>query len=84
MFIVTRYVRHNKVDKASEEYVKNKTLYKVWLYLFDAQGARFKRGKSRSRFYTLGMNIVFPILYNRTTLDERHYIYDDLNAGRPK
>lgn len=59
-----------------------KTLYKAWLYLFDAQGARFKRGKKRSRFYTLGMNLVWSVLYNRTTLDERHQIYDELNAGK--
>lgn len=59
-----------------------KMLYKAWLYLFDAQGARFKRGKKRSRFYTIGMDLIWPVLYNRTTLDERHQIYDELNAGK--
>ena len=59
-----------------------KTLYKAWLYLFDAQGARFKRGKKRSRLYTIGMDLIWMVLYNRTTLDERHQIYDELNTGK--
>jgi hypothetical protein len=61
----------------------NKLLYRIWLFAFDMWGKRDKKGK-RAGIWIKIMDKVWPIIYNRTTLEERWEIYYQLTPKKKK
>ena len=77
-------IKHNRISeennsKPIRSSFINKQLYRLYLFAFDSWGKRFNKG-----IWETMMNMVWPIIYNRTTLEERWEIYYQLTPKKKK
>lgn len=81
-------IKHNRINEENKSKpirssFINKQLYRLYLFAFDSWGKRLNKGKRAGIWKTI-MDMVWPIIYNRTTLEERWEIYYQLTPKKNK
>ena len=81
-------IKHNRINEENKSKpisssFLNKQLYRFYLFAFDSWGKRLNNGK-RAGIWIKIMDKVWPIIYNRTTLEERWEIYYQLTPKKKK
>lgn len=77
-------IKHNRIyEENKSKPIRcsfiNKQLYRLYLFAFDSWGKRLNKW-----IWKMMMDMVWPIIYNRTTLEERWAIYYQLTPKKKK
>jgi hypothetical protein len=81
-------IKHNRINEENKSKPVrssfiNKQLYRLYLFAFDMWGKRIKKGK-RAGIWKILMDDVWADIYDRTDIDERWKIYNELNPKKSK
>lgn len=81
-------IKHNRINEENKSKPVhssfiNKQLYRLYLFAFDSWGKRLKNGKRAGIWKTI-MDDVWADIYDRTDIDERWKIYQELNPKKGK